>query len=342
MPSLNSIQTPIKHNRPSAPKSQEEVGSNGQTRATAPGKIILVGEHAVVYGRPAIAAPVWGVKAIATISNASADSGCTILAPDIDLQFRLTEAADDQPLAFVLQMVLRQLGTVQEPDWTVELRSELPIAGGLGSGAALSTALVRAIYAHVGQTVSPDLVSEIVFESERFYHGTPSGIDNTVIAHGKPIWFVKGTPVVIFQPKQTLHLLIADSGIRSPTRETVGDVRQGWLADRDRFEKWFDAIAEGVLNARLAIEQGMHRDLGLLLDQNHAILQQMGVSSPLLDQLVDIARNQGALGAKLSGGGRGGNIIALVEDQHRERIAQALLRGGAKRVIESTVQPEIA
>lgn len=307
------------------------------TVATAPGKIILVGEHAVVYGRPAIAAPVWGVKAIATLYSRPPGSGCTLVAPDINLQLQLKETSDDQPLALVTRLALRQVGIEQEPDWQIELRSELPIAGGLGSGAALSAALVQAIFAHTHHPIDAEEVSKIVYESERFYHGTPSGIDNTVIAYGAPLWFVKGEPPQLFHSTQTLHLLIADSGIPSPTKETVGDVRRAWNSDRPRYEAWFDEIAEIAYGARRCIESGNAVELGKLFARNQALLQQIGVSSPTLDRLIDAAYQAGALGAKLSGGGRGGNVIALIDSSNRDLITNALLNAGAQRVLSTVV-----
>ncbi|MFN8441058.1 MAG: mevalonate kinase [Caldilineaceae bacterium] len=311
--------------------------SEAPTVATAPGKIILVGEHAVVYGRPAIAAPVWGVKAIATLCNLAPGSGCFLIASDINLRLRLKEASDDQPLALVTWLALRQVGIEQEPDWQIELRSELPIAGGLGSGAALSAALVQAIFAHVHHPINAEEVSKIIYESERFYHGTPSGIDNTVIAYGAPLWFVKGEAPQLFHSTQTLHLLIADSGIPSPTKETVGDVRCAWNLDRPRYEAWFDEIAEITHDARRCIEAGSAVELGKLFAHNQALLQQIGVSSPMLDRLIDVAHQAGALGAKLSGGGRGGNVIALIEPSKRDLISRALLDAGAKRVLNTVI-----
>ena len=307
------------------------------TTAIAPGKIILIGEHAVVYGRPAIAAPVWGLQATATILDAPPGTGCLISAPDVDLHFSLAEVGDEQPLALVLRLALRRIGMTHIPDWQVELHSELPIAGGLGSGAALSAALVRAIFAHTRQTIDVNTVSELVFESERFYHGTPSGIDNSVIAHGMPIWFVKGKTPVAFLPRASLHFVIADSGVRSPTKETVGDVRKGWQQSPAQYESWFDAIAQIAHQARQSIEQGQGDELGALFTQNHALLQQIGVSSPLLDRLVQAALDVGAEGAKLSGGGRGGNVIALIKPKQRQAVEQAFLQAGAKRVLSTKI-----
>jgi len=305
--------------------------------ATAPGKIILVGEHAVVYGRPAIAVPVWERVATATIAPAAVGSGCMIIASDIDRQISLVEAREDEPLALITRLTLAQLGAPTDPDWRIEVRSQIPIASGLGSGAALSTALVRAIYAKLGQIPDPAQVSTLVYASERFYHGTPSGIDNTVIAYGMPVWFVKGQPPATFAAQQPLTLVIADSGISAPTKETVGDVRRGWQADPTRYEGWFDEIGAIVQASRRAIEAGELTVLGELFNHNQTILARLDVSSPILEKLIIAARSAGALGAKLSGGGRGGNMIALVEPGQAAEVADALQTAGARKVIVTTV-----
>ena len=305
--------------------------------ATAPGKVILVGEHAVVYGRPAIAAPVWQTVATATIVPAAPGSGCHIIAPDVGLALRLADAGDDEPLAVVTRLALARLGITRAPDWQITLHSDIPIASGMGSGAALSTALVRAVMLGAGHAAEPAEVSDLVYESERFYHGTPSGIDNTVVAYGMPIWFVKGQPPEPFVPAQPISLAIADSGIRSPTKETVGDVRRAWSEDPARYEDIFDEIGRTVLDARHALEAGDSLELGRVMDANQTLLERLDVSSPVLATLIGAARKAGALGAKLSGGGRGGNMIALVDDRVMRPVCDALAAAGARRVIVTQI-----
>jgi mevalonate kinase len=307
--------------------------------ATAPGKVILLGEHAVVYGRPAIAAPVWQTVATAAIEPQTPGSGCTIVAHDLGQTLRLHEQDGEQPLALVTRLALAELGMEGEPDWRIDLHSTIPIASGLGSGAALSTALVRAVFAQTGRAADPAVVSRIVYESERIYHGTPSGIDNTVIAFGTPIWFVRGQPPEPFLPPLPFTLAIADSGIRSPTKETVGDVRRGWEQDPPRYEAIFSAIAAAVQAGRQAIASGDLSRLGRLMDENQALLAQLGVSSTPLERLIAAARTAGASGAKLSGGGRGGNVIALVEEDCRAAAEKAMLAAGALRVVLTTISP---
>ena len=304
---------------------------------TAPGKVILVGEHAVVYGRPAIAVPVWENTATAAIHDAPVGSGCTIIARDIDQRIRLIDAPVDEALALITRLTLEHLALPTDPDWYIDLHSDIPIASGLGSGAAISAALVRAIHERMGQAADPATVSQLVFESERLFHGTPSGIDNTVIVYGRPVWFVKGQTPQVFTPHTSFTLAIADSGLPSPTKETVGDVRQAWRADAPRYEQWFDEIALIAEAARGAIEHGNVDALGPLFDQNQQLLAQIGVSSERLDTLIRAAREAGAHGAKLSGGGRGGNVIAVVQPHSAEMVKEALLEAGAKRVIVTTV-----
>jgi mevalonate kinase len=305
--------------------------------ASAPGKVILVGEHAVVYGRPAIAVPVWERVARATLQPGAAGSGCWIVAHDLHRHISLADAPAEDAMALVARATLAQLGLPPNPDWQIELTSEIPIASGLGSGAALNAALVRAIYAQTGVIPDPAQVSNLVYLGEQIYHGTPSGIDNTVVAYGQPVWFIKGTPPTVFSPAQPFTLAIADSGVASPTHETVAGVRRRRETDPERYEHWFDAIGELVWEARRAIEEGRSESLGPIFDRNQTLLQQIGVSTPQLDQLVAVARDAGALGAKLSGGGGGGNIIALVETRSASYVAAALEAAGAIRVMITTV-----
>jgi mevalonate kinase len=302
------------------------------TRSSAPGKAILFGEHAVVYGRPAIAVPVTQVRATAIVEPAPPGSGLALIAPDVEKRIRLDAAPPDEPLAAAARLTLAHL-SASPPDAVLTVQSTIPIAGGLGSGAAVSTALVRALAGFLGHTLEAAAVSEIVFEVEKIHHGTPSGIDNTVVAYEQPVYFAPGRPVQRLAVGQPLTLLVADTGIRSPTRRVVEHVRRAWERSPARYDALFDQIGDIADEARPAIELGDLDTLGLLMDDNHDLLVELGVSSPELDELVEIARIAGALGAKLSGAGRGGNMIALVEDGCADEVAWALRQAGATAVI---------
>jgi mevalonate kinase len=311
------------------------------TTASAPGKTILFGEHAVVYGRPAIAVPVSDLRATAQVEDGPAGGGVLLVAEDLGETYRLDETYDSDT-ARALQVTVRN--TLQfldisseEQSLVVRVSSQIPIARGLGSGAAIATALVRALARHYGRFITASAISDLTYQTEIVFHGTPSGIDNTVVAFEKPVYFVKGERMDIFWVGRPFTLLVADTGVPSRTRDTVADVRQQWQADRLRYEALFDGVGQIVDAARQAIAVGDVDALGALMDENQAILRELGVSSPELDRLIEVAREAGAKGAKLSGGGRGGCLIALANGENDSKIATALLLAGAAQVISTVV-----
>jgi mevalonate kinase len=314
----------------------------GSTQATAPGKVIIFGEHAVVYGRPAIAVPVTQVQAQAAIQAGTSGSGFRVIAADLGRDYLLSEAGPDDPLARIVQLTLAHLGRPSPPDATLRVASTIPLGRGLGSGAAISTAIVRALAQFFDQSLPPAEISTLVYEVEKLYHGTPSGIDNTVIAFQQPVYFIKGEAIRRMRVGRPFHLVIGDTGLVSPTHKVVGDLRRRWQADPDNYEGYFDEIETVANQARVAIEQGLPglAALGKLMDENQELLESLGVSSPELDRLIKAARQAGALGAKLSGAGWGGNMIALVPPDQtvREQVAHALREAGATGVIVTEVR----
>jgi mevalonate kinase len=312
--------------------------------ATAPGKIILFGEHAVVYGQPAIAVPVSQVRARAIITAQPdyARGQINIQAPDIDLMTTLDDLPVNHPLSVVVKQVLNETQIDKPPAMMIRVTSTIPIAAGLGSGAAVSVAVIRALSEFLGKPLAAEKVSKLAFEVEKLYHGTPSGIDNSVITYEKPIYFVKKSTGDIgsmqtMQVSRPFRLVIGDTGIASPTAAAVGDVRKSWKADRSLFQGYFESTGKIVDRARQALEAGELEALGGLMDENQEILEKIGVSSPELEQLISAARLAGAHGAKLSGGGRGGNMIALVSKETESQVARALKNAGATHIIFTTV-----
>ena len=181
-------------------------------------------------------------------------------------------------------------------------------------------------------------VSDLAFEIEKYHHGTPSGIDNTVVTYAKPVYFVKGDPIEILKVKTPFTIVIAGTGILSSTKEAVRDVREDRSKNPEKYETIFSTIGNIVKTSRQIIEKGVPENLGPLMDENHALLRTMRVSSPELDNLVIAARNAGALGAKMSGGGRGGNMIALAPESKAEAIAHSLERIGANNTIVTRIE----
>ena len=306
------------------------------TTASAPGKIILFGEHAVVYNRPALAVPITQVHAEVEITTARAD--IWIDAPDISLQTNLITLPADHAIRRVIERTLQALKIVSPPALNIRIKSSIPVAAGLGSGAAVSVALIRALSGHLGSLLSDEQVNNLCYEIEKIHHGTPSGIDNTVITYSRPVYFIKDQPIETFQVKSPFTLVIADTGFPAPTRESVSAVRKLWTANPTHWNQVFDRVGSIVRQARQAIENGSWQELGALMDANHACLQEMTVSSVELDRLVLTAKTAGALGAKLSGGGRGGNMIALVSPETAPKVASALLATGASHTIITTIQ----
>lgn len=308
------------------------------TTASAPGKIILFGEHAVVYGRPALAVPVTQVHADVEVLD-SGHAGIWIDALDINLHAELNSLPSDHPIASVIHNFLFLSRFSPFPHLDIKITSTIPVASGLGSGAAVTIALTRALSSHLNHPMTDDAeaVNAFAYEIEKLYHGTPSGIDNTVVTYAKPVYFIKGQQIEMFKVGKPFTIVIADTGISAPTKESVADVRQLWINDKKRLDVIFDEIADISFSARRVIEEGWIEMLGTLMDENHTLLQELTISSPELDRLVSAARNAGASGAKLSGGGRGGNMIALIEDNKAQTIADALISAGAKRTIITKV-----
>jgi len=317
---------------------------NTATIRSACAKVILCGEHAVVYGRPAIAQPLPGLRATATATarepgdDARADD-VDVIAPDINARYWM-RLQPGRPIARIIQLTLTRIGMSPEhADWrpfTLSLTSDIPVGANLGSGAATSVAAARATAAFFGQALSPEDLSALAFEVERMHHGTPSGIDNTVVAFEQPVWFVRGQPPEILAAAGALALVIGDTGESTPTRVPVGDVRAAWQRDPVAYDALFDQIARLVIQARDALLANDLPALGDTMNANHALLQTLTVSNAGLDALCAAARGAGALGAKMSGGGRGGNMIALARDDgHAASVADALRAAGATRVYRS-------
>ncbi len=308
-------------------------------RVRVPGKVILMGEHAVVYETPALAMPVFGVWAEAVVTPAPGQP-LLLTAEAVDLvRVPVEDLPPRHPLRLAITLLLEHLGLPAVAGLHVMLRATIPMAAGLGSSAATTVAVLRGLAQALGRPLPAETLNALAYEVEKVYHGTPSGIDNTVVTYGQPVYFRKGQPPRPLQVGGVFRFLIADTGVPASTRAMVERVREGWLQDRAGYEARFRAIGQLVEEARDALAQGDARRLGLLMDRNHAHLVALGVSHPALERLVTAARQAGALGAKLSGGGGGGNMLALVTAEAAAGVREALREAGAVRIWETTLTP---
>lgn len=308
-----------------------------KVKASAPAKVILLGEHAVVYGIPAIAIPIPSLRAFATVDKAY--DRFSIVADDlkndnVSLSVDINDV--NNPLTQIALLIFDYY-QIDQPNLKISIRSDIPIASGLGSGAAVSTAIGRAIASALEVELSDSILNEMVFEVEKYHHGTPSGIDNTVIVYENPIYYVKDEPIQHLEIGKPFHIIVADTGQTALTHEAVGDVRRLYEGQPEQVKSIFERIENIVIQAKNSIKQGDFIQLGQLMSENHHYLQELTVSSPRLDLLVNIAMESGAFGAKLSGGGRGGNMIALVNESDVKSVTKALHNGGAKRVFSSVI-----
>jgi mevalonate kinase len=291
--------------------------TDAPARGRAGGKVILLGEHVVVYGRPAVASglPI-GLEAEALRGDGPALVG---------------DLGADPRGAELVAAAARLVGLAPH-DWTVRVHSEIPAGQGLGSSAALCVAVLRALAAAAGRGFRADEEIARGRLLEGIFHGTPSGIDPAAAIVAAPFRFVRGEPpsiepVAVAAP---VPLVIGLAASARSTGSAVGGLRARWEADPARHEAMFDAVAAVVDDGVDALARGDLAALGRAFDRNQALLAELGVSSPDVERRVAAARLAGALGAKLTGGGAGGAVIALVDASCRAAVARALEGSGAR------------
>ncbi len=302
--------------------------------ARACGKLILLGEHFVVHGVPAVAVPVTAVGTTVRVLEDPQGRPAWLDSPftgDVKVAGeRLLDAA------------LEALGVAPGMPWRVEVQSDVPVGAGLGSSAALSVALVRALSEAAGVDVSIDDVNAQAHALERLVHGTPSGIDDTVVTYARALAFRRsdalGDPTIRFlAPGRTLVLVLGAVPREGTTFDAVAAVHARKAADPARFARQCESVTHLVDSGIRAFESGFRRSLGELMDQNHGHLVEVGVSNAGLDRLCSAARAAGARGAKLTGAGRGGFMVALAERGKATEVAAALESAGATTVLTTEV-----
>jgi len=294
------------------------------------GKIILLGEHSVVYGRHAIAAPI--PLTIRAEVKAQPDD-IDLVIPRWGVEMRLSEPEGSlSSLHQSISLIAQRLG-VADRGMRVEVYPRIPRANGLGASAALAVAVIRAIARCFSISLSEREISALAFDCEKIAHGTPSGIDNTLATFGRPILFRKDHPqarpeIRDLATPNPFPVIIGLSGVATLTAKTVGNVRHAWEKNPKRYESIFSQIDQLALAGAEALKKGDVAELGDLMNIDHGLLNALQVSSWEIEELVEIARSNGAHGAKLTGGGGGGAMIAVAEPERTQPIAAAMRAAG--------------
>ena len=311
---------------PSAGEREGHAPRKETPASSASGKVILLGEHAVVYGRSALAMPI-PLAVEAKISDAR--EGIHLSIPRWDLEQRMPPA-DRHPdgAPGILATLLRRLD-LWERSMTIEIVPHVPRAMGLGGSASLVVAVLRALDAHYALGLADEEINAHAYQCEQAAHGRASGVDNTVATYGVPLLYRKdNTPAFeTVRASRPLPLVIGIGSQASLTAHTVSRVQAAWKERPARYEAVFDQIESLTQAAVEAMRNGYLEDLGELMNLCQGHLNALQVSTPELEQMVHIARSNGAIGAKLTGGGGGGSIVALAP-RARDRVSDALQAAG--------------
>jgi hydroxymethylglutaryl-CoA reductase len=298
----------------------------GIATGVACAKVIILGEHAAVYDRHVLALP---IESAVTAQIAEREKGVTLSIPDWDIHDdwsgpeRVPGGASD-----VVDLIMREL-RVTGRGFDIRVYPRVPLGMGLGSSAAFAVAVIRAFNNLLGLEKSDLEIDRIAFRCESLTHGTPSGIDNNIATFGEPVLYSKGSstrtrPVTL---PQIPPLVVASSGIRGSTGDMVAGVRERFSKNEALYTTIFDEIDELSVAGAKALKETDYEYLGSMMNVCHGFLNAIEVSTPELEKMIQIARSAGAIGAKLTGAGGGGSIVALCPGKVSE-VAGALERAG--------------
>jgi hydroxymethylglutaryl-CoA reductase len=305
-----------------AERLEAERALDDQPMGVAAGKVILLGEHAVVYGKRALALPIPGAVS-ATVKEAEK---LTLDVPDWGLSREILPAAGGVDAAVL--RVLDAIG-VDGKGFAIRVRSALPRGMGLGSSAAFAVAIVRAFDVLLGLSLADEQVNAIAFECEKLAHGNPSGVDNTLATFARPMLFSKREAIDVqeLELAATPPIVVACGHEPGVTHEQVAGVRKRYEARPDEYNAIFGQVDALSVAGAKALVAGDYTELGQLMNICQGLLNAMQVSTPELERMVDIARSAGAAGAKLTGAGGGGSIVAACPGKMQE-VAAALRSAG--------------
>jgi len=301
-------------------------------RGTGFGKVILFGEHFVVHGVSGI------VSAIDLTAHAEVKKigeGITIKDERKGAKGYTEKKRTQQKES--IERMLKTMGIDLEKAFLeIRLGGNLPSFSGIGASAASSVAIARAIAEELEMKLSDERINEVAYEAEKAYAGTPSGIDNTAATYGGLIWFKKnlsGGPNTIerLNIRKPVEIVIGNTGVVADTKKMVASVAERKKQNPEKYDPLFNQAESLAFQARKALENFDLKKVGRLMNENHGLLQKIDVSCKELDHLINLAREQGAFGAKLTGGGGGGCMIALTPGKElQEAVATAMEKEGFK------------
>lgn len=292
----------------------------------ANGKIILMGEHSVVYGKPAIALPFSKASIRCSVDFHESENSIRC----IYYEGLLVDAPS--VLDGVKVLVESTLKHLDKPEQGINLNieSDLPPQRGLGSSAAVSVAVVRSLFDAFKVPLSEEDLSNLVNIAEAVHHVNPSGLDASTIASGKVVYYQHGSEKRFIPMHLNGVIVVADTGKHGQTKQAVSEVRDLWIKNPDDINPILDRLGELTLEASEYLSTNNLIGLGKTMTEAHGLLRKINVSDDTLEQLVSVAIANGALGAKLTGGGKGGCMIALCSStKEAEKMATHLRNAGA-------------
>jgi len=293
------------------------------------GKVILFNEHFVVYGLPAIASAI-GANTTASVEGRPG-SGVELIDNRPETKGYKAEKFTQQKESLDRMLKFMNIDVTRNA-FKITLAGDLVAASGVGASAASCAAIARAFSDELGLNYSDEKVNEVAYEGEKGYHGTPSGIDNTAATFGGLIWYKREGLSQLMEHmklKKPVEIVMGNTGIVADTKLVVAGVKERKENEPEKYASIFKIAERLAHDARRQLEAFHLEEVGVYMDQNHELLQQIEVSSRELDMLVDLARNNGAFGAKMTGTGRGGYMVALTPGGDlQERVAQAIEKKG--------------
>ncbi|NHI91711.1 MAG: mevalonate kinase [Candidatus Lokiarchaeota archaeon] len=298
-------------------------------KCSSPSKIIFFGEHAVVYGYPAIVSAI-SKRSFCEIKSNKDESfsidlmnfktSKTYQKSALDSQFKEKNKKFSSFLA-----IIKNLNDFKSFDsgFNIKIYSEVPIGAGLGSSASVNVSLVNALNYFFELNLSRKEISEFAFIGEKEIHGNPSGIDNTIATFGGMLWYENKK----FEPLEfmgNLSFIVSNTNIHRNTGELVEHVRKLYGKKKDKVTELFESIKVIVKKAKISLKKNDLFELGNLMNLNQEILEKIGVSNPEIEDLIQIAKKNGAYGSKLTGAGGGGCIISLTDLDNEKKLLDAL------------------